>query len=277
MNTVSNTHCPADETLAVFAAGDLDPETRDAILAHIEHCRECLSGVLAATAHLQDERMAERASAAPRWWIGAVAAAALIGIVTVPLARYHRPSIGSMVALAPPSERGLEPRLSGGFAWAPYRGPARSTDPAPDVSRLKLGGAAGEVIERAQNDPGAEAQHAAGVAMVLVEKPQEAVTRLETVAATSHDAKTWSDLAAARCQAAVQLRQPALLPRALAAAEQALRYDPRLAEALFNRAIILERMDATSEARRAWQQYLAVDSTSRWASEARERMASLPR
>ena len=44
----------------------------------------------------------------------------------------RQPSIRSLVALAPASDRVLEPRLSGGFAWAPYRGPARSTDPAPD-------------------------------------------------------------------------------------------------------------------------------------------------
>jgi tetratricopeptide (TPR) repeat protein len=207
----------------------------------------------------------------------AAAAAVLIAVITIPLARTPRPSIDRLVALAPPSERFLEPRLSGGFAWAPYRGPARSTDPAPDVTRLKLGGAAGEVIEHAESDPAPEAQHGAGVAMVLVDKPQEAAARLDAAARASHDAKTWNDLAAARYQAAVQLRQPSLLPRALAAVDEALRADPRLAEALFNRALILERMDMTAQARLAWQQYLAVDSTSRWASEARERMASLPR
>ena len=277
MNTLSTTLCPSDETLALFAAGDLDAETRATLLSHVEHCGECLSAVLAATAHLQEERAAQRAYAGPRWWVGALAAAALIGVVAIPLTRNQQPSIGSLVTLSPKSERVLEPRLSGGFAWAPYRGPARSTDPAPDVTRLKLGGAAGAVIERGENDPGAEAQHAAGVAMVLVEKPQQAAARLEAIARTSHDAKTWSDLAAAQYQTAVQLRQPSLLLRALADADQALRDDARLPEALFNRALILERMDRTAEARSAWQQYLAVDSNSRWAAEARERMASLPR
>jgi len=276
LNTMPITQCPADETLALFAAGDLDSDTRAEVLDHIERCRDCLSAVLSATAHLQEEAALSRPSAQPRWWMG-VAAAAVLAVVIVPLARNHPPSIGSLVSLAPSSERVLEPRLSGGFAWAPYHGPARSSDPAPDVSRLKLGGAAGAVIERAQSDPGADAQHAAGVAMVLVDKPQEAVARLEAVARTSNDAMTWSDLAAAQYQAAVQLRQPALLPRALASADRALRENARLPEALFNRALILERMDRTSDARAAWQQYLTADATSHWAQEARERLASLPR
>jgi len=278
LNTFRNTQCPADETLAVFAAGDLDATERDGILDHIEHCRECLSAVLAAAAHLQEERAA---AAQPvtvhRWWLSAVAAAAFIGIVAVPLWRNHPPSVRTLAALAPKSDRVLEARLSGGFAWAPYRGPARSTDPAPDVSRLKLGGVAGELIERAENDPGADAQHAAGVAMVVVDKPLEGAARLEAAARASHDAATWSDLAAAQYEAATQLRQPALFARALAAAGEALRDDPRSADALFNRALILERMERTAEARAAWQQYLAVDSSSPWAAEARERLASLGR
>ena len=278
MNTmpVTQSQCPADETLALFAAGDLDAGTRAEVLDHVERCRECLSAVLSATAHLQEEAALQRTPAQPRWWMG-IAAAALLAVIIFPLARNHPPSIGNLVSLAPSSERVLEPRLSGGFAWAPYHGPARSSDPAPDVSRLKLGGAAGAVIERAESDPGADAQHAAGVAMVLVDKPQQAVARLESVARTSNDAKTWSDLAAAQYQAAVQLRQPALLPHALASADHALRENAGLAEALFNRALILERMERTADARAAWQQYLAADSTSRWAQEARERLASLPR
>jgi CHAT domain-containing protein/tetratricopeptide (TPR) repeat protein len=241
-----------------------------------------MAAVLAADAHLAEERSVvrdwsgRRARSDPRWWLGAVAAAVLIAVIAFPLLKRRNDPIARLIALAPASSRIVEPRLSGGFAWAPYRGPMRSTDSAADAERLKLGGAAGDAIARAQRDRGAEAQHAAGVAMLLVEKPEMAAARLEPSARASHDAKTWSDLAAARYAAAVQLGQPSLLPRALAAADEALRIDERLPEALFNRALILERMGLALEARRAWKRYLEADPTSPWAAEARTRLAALP-
>src|SRR5258706_9394742 len=112
--------------------------------------------------------------------------------------------------------------------------------------------------------------------MVLVDKPDEAIAQLESVARTSHDPKTWSDLAAARYAAAVQFRRPSLYPEALAASDDALRIDAGRPEALFNRALILENMGLTSEARKAWQRYLDVDPGSQWATEARSHLAELP-
>jgi tetratricopeptide (TPR) repeat protein len=112
--------------------------------------------------------------------------------------------------------------------------------------------------------------------MMLVEKTDEATARLEGAARTSHDAKTWSDLAAARYAAAVQSRRLTLLPPALTAAGEALRADPTLPEALFNRALILERMGSAGEARQAWLRYLEVDAKSSWAAEARGHLNELP-
>ena len=277
MSNLPISPCPTDETLAMFASGNLDTQTRRNVLAHIEHCSDCMAAVLSATAHLEEERSVW--SSRPtnsRWWMGAVAAAVLIAIISVPMLRRGHDSIGKLVALAPKSERTIEPRLSGGFAWAPYHGPMRATGTSMDAARLELGGAAGEVINRAGHDRSAEVQHAAGVAMVLVEKPEEAAARLEAVARTSNDAKTWSDLAAARYAAASQLGRASLYPTALAAADAALRIDPNLAEALFNRALILTRLGLTDEAKRAWQRYLQVDPSSSWAAEARAHLADLP-
>jgi CHAT domain-containing protein/Tfp pilus assembly protein PilF len=274
--------CPTAETLALFASGGLDEQTRNDVLAHIEHCSDCMAAVLSANAYLEEEREREReepkektlSSSSSRWWL-AVAAAIVIAIIAAPFLRQRDP-ISRLAALAPRSERGIEARLSGGFAWAPYHGPMRSTDAGVNAGRLKLGGAAGDVIDRAEYDNSAEAQHAAGVAMVLVEKPEEAISRLEKAAQTSRDAKTFSDLAAARYAAAVQLGRASLYPTALAAADAALRIDPNLPEALFNRALILERLGLTDEAKRAWQSYLQADSSSPWATEARTHIGALP-
>lgn len=268
--------CPTDETLALFASGEIDASTRNDVLAHIETCSDCMAAVLSAKAHLEEERSigrdwsGRRARSESRWWMAAVAAAVLIAVIAFPLLHRRDDAMSRLVALAPVSARMTEPRLSGGFAWAPYRGPMRSTESEVDAERLKLGGAAGDAIARAQRDGSEPAQHAAGIALVLVDQPAAAVDRLRTVAEQSpNDVHVWSDLAAARYAAAVELQRPSLLPEALAAADRALRLDPKSAEALFNRALILEHLGQTAEARKGWLRYLEVDSSSSWATEAR--------
>ena len=297
MSTVTTAH-PEPEALAAFAEGHMDVAGRAAIVEHLAVCGSCTGDVALAMAAFEEERThedrteedgaeeervekRERPVVQRRWyrtpWLYA-AAAAIALVFLVPLAREssRRSPVQSLVALAPRAARAVEPRLSGGFAWAPYRGPARAGEAEIDAGQLKLGGAAGELIDRAEHDSSAEAQHAAGVAMVLVDKPAQALERLQAAARERNDARIWSDLAAARYAAAVSLGRTSLLPEALAAADAALRIDPRSAEALFNRALILEKLGLSSEARSAWQRYLAVDATSEWAREARARLAELP-
>jgi tetratricopeptide (TPR) repeat protein len=242
-----------------------------------------MAAVLSANAHLEEERSigrdwsGRRARSDSRWWLAAVAAAVIIAVIAIPLLRRGDDTMSRLVTLAPASARIVEPRLSGGFAWAPYRGPMRSADSAADAERLKLGGAAGDAIARAQRDQSEKAQHAAGIALVLVDQPGEAIDRLRRVAEQSpNDDHLWSDLAAARYAASVELQRPSLLPEALAAADRALRIDPKSAEALFNRALILEHLGPTGEARKAWLRYLEVDTSSSWATEARSHLSELP-
>jgi tetratricopeptide (TPR) repeat protein len=277
LTPASNTPCPTDETLAQFASGNIDDPTRNIVLAHIETCSECMAAVLSANAYLEEERSAHRGWAESRWWMSAVAAAIVIAIISFPLFRGHNDPIARLVALAPVSGRQVEPRLSGGFAWAPYHGPMRATNAATDTAGLKLGGAAGDAIERAQRDHSEEAQRAAAVALVLIDRPSDAINRLQTIAAQSPgDARAWNDLAAARYAAATQLQRPSLLPEALAAADRAVAADPKSAEALFNRALILEHMSRAAEARKAWLRYLEIDNASSWATEARAHLRELP-
>jgi CHAT domain-containing protein len=268
--------CLSAETLAAFAAGVLDATTRAPVVAHLETCGDCTAAVLSANEYLREEQSARRAPVRWQWWLP-IAAALLIAIVAVPLLRRHDDALSQLVRLAPGSARIVEPRLYGGFAWAPYRGPVRASDPSASAARLKLGGAAGETIERAQSDPSNDAQHAAAIALVLVDQPTDAIDRLRKITAQSpDDARPWSDLAAARYAAAMQLERPSLLPEALAAADAALRIDASSAEALFNRALILERMGLAAVARKAWLRYLEVDSGSSWATEARAHLRELP-
>lgn len=259
-----------------MAEGKLSRRELAPLLEHIEDCAACRTELQLASLTLEEE-----AEAKPRsWWLAAAAALLLVLLPAAWMWQLHRSRspIGNLAALAPKSSRIIEPRLSGGFAWAPYAGTMRGNDAATDAQRLKLGGAAGSVIEDAQGDNSADAQHAAGVAYVLIDKPKEAVERLRTSAAQSpRNTAIWSDLAAAQFAAALQLQAPSLLPEALASADRALTIDARNAEALFNRALILERLGLTDQARAAWDHYLAVDSSSSWAREARAHLSALPR
>lgn len=265
---------PDPETLAAFAEGRLGGASREAVVAHVDRCEDCLGDVALVMPEAGAERQRRRFTRPG--WLMAIAAAAVLALLLPQIRNAIRPRspIAELVAASPKSARVVEARLTGGFPWAAYRGPMRASGSMPEAARWKLQGAAGDVLERAAKDRSADAQRAAGVALILVEKPEEAAARLAAQAST--DPKTWSDLAAARHAAAVQFRRSSLFPLALAAADKAIELDPRLPEALFNRALILEQMGLTGEARRAWQRYLEVDATSEWAKEARARLAELP-
>lgn len=268
----TTTPCPDPEVLAAFAEGKVERRELPRIFAHLETCAACRSGVATA-----GEAAAPRSSfrfALPL----AVAALIVLAIGLVPWALSFRSPIDRLGKLAPRSARVVEARLSGDIPWAAYRGPLRATNgAAPDPGRLKLGGEVGEIVDRADREKAASWQHAAGVGLVLIEMPADAVGRLRSAAELDRkNPRVWSDLAAAQYAAALRLDRPSLYGEALAAADQALRLDPNLPEALFNRALVLERLGLKAQAREAWDRYLAVDGSSPWAVEARQHLARLP-
>ena len=65
------------------------------------------------------------------------------------------------------------------------------------------------------------------------------------------------------------------IPAAIELIGRALEGSPHLQEALFNRALALERLYLPRSARKAWQRYLGVDAGSAWAAEARTRLAAI--
>ena len=275
--------CIDEETLGAFVEGTLDAQRRVEVMEHLERCEECTTAVGLAAESLREETTREKSADLQRpshwrWFLAAAAvlAAGFLGIVGI-RERWLSPSpIHTLVAAAPADRREIEPRLSGGFAWAEYRGPAR--DPAgarTDAGRLKLQGAAGEVLDRAARDSSAGTKHAAGIALLLVDDADEAIQTLNALAAkdAAKDATVFSDLAAAYYATG----QAALLPQALASADRALAMEARLPEALFNRALVLERMGLLDAAREAWDAYLKVDASSPWAVEARANLARLAR
>jgi hypothetical protein len=267
------TACLKAETLAAFAEGKLARREIPAVLAHLDRCPDCRRALEAA-----NDALREPSPAAGFQWrrIAYLAAAAVVALATLSVL-FFRPwreptPLARLAELSPRSARAIEPRLAGGFAWAPYRGPLREAEPATDSRRLKLAGVAGELIERADRGGSPDLQHDAGVALLLIAQPLDAVARLRAAAqAAPGNAKGWSDLGAALYAAGLRLGRPSLYPEALAAFDRALRLAPDLPEARFNRALTLERLGLSQQAREAWQRYLFTDASSPWAAEARER------
>lgn len=104
----------------------------------------------------------------------------------------------------------------------------------------------------------------------------DAVTHLETAAGVSgNSAAVLVDLSAAYLVRAERTDNPLDLVRGLNTAYEALAREPGNTSARFNAALALQRMGFAEQAAREWQEFLAVDSTSPWATEARRRMQEL--
>lgn len=278
--TTERPSCPDPETVASFAEGRLPKSEQPAFFEHLRGCDACLAALTRANEAIHEDAVAvpsTQASPAVPWAWWAAAAAAAVLVLSIGWLRPWQSPVDRLVAASPRSARVIEPRLAGGFPWASYRGALRANGTAAsDPARLRLAGAAADAVERGQSDPSAAAQHAAGVALVLMDDPLEAINRLRAATLRAGaDAKAWSDLAAAEYAAAARLDRPSLYPEALGHADRALRIDPKLQEALFNRALTLERLGLLGEARKAWQAYLDADASSAWATEAREHLAHL--
>lgn len=263
--------CLADETLAAFAEGRLKRSEIPAVLAHLRECPRCMSALEVAN------EIAGPKEARPFrwWWAGVAAAAVLVVAIAVLLLRRDDPR-ARLVRLAGTDARPVETRLTA-FPWAPYRGPLRAEGAQEDARRLQLAGAAGDAVARANADAASEAQWTAGVALLLAGEEENALKRLRAAAERApNDAAVWSDLAAALDATGMQSERRSLHAEALASVERALAIDAALPAALFNRALILEHLGLSSEARKAWDRYLAADPSSPWANEARAHLRRLP-
>jgi CHAT domain-containing protein len=196
-------------------------------------------------------------------WIGsALSIALLIGGAAV-LFLHKSPSQRLMRTAASQAWRPVEGRLTG-FAYRP-RPVSRAS---ADLTVLR--DVAGAVV----GDAGGEA-HTAAVATLLNGKTADAVTALEKlVAREPQNAGYWSDLAAAQLEHAAATDDVRAIARALAASDHAIALQSNSAEGLFNRGLALDALGLRFASREAWRRYLAVDTNSAWAAEARQRFTA---
>ncbi|HEV7518024.1 MAG TPA: hypothetical protein VGR07_17125, partial [Thermoanaerobaculia bacterium] len=211
------------------------------------------------------------------------------GLATLSCAVRH-PGLAELVQSAGP-RRLVEPRLTGGFTYSPCRRTADAADLVPEARCAALPAAGSRRYHRlarigtalkdaADRQPSAENLRAYAL-VVLVDRERHidrALADLErAVEEAPGRADLLSDLAAAYLLRAERRSEPYDLILALVVADRAVAADATLAEARFNRALILDSLFLATAARSAWQDYLAVDPTSDWATEARAHIAALDR
>jgi CHAT domain-containing protein len=174
------------------------------------------------------------------------------------------------------SERPIDARLTGGFAYGPLRSATRAAAPSTTLGSPDVRIAAAQIEKEAIAHRTPQSLNALGIAYLVVGDVSRAVSVLEEAAdQPKPDARIFSDLSAAYFVRAGRSNQPQDFARALTMAERAVKANDRLAEAWFNRACTLERMSLAEQARQAWQDYLKIDSSSPWAEEARGRLKTL--
>ncbi|MFA5910465.1 MAG: CHAT domain-containing protein [Vicinamibacterales bacterium] len=288
------------ETLAAYIDKRLSPDERAVVEAQLATDRESYE-LLVELMKAQDELgdvasapakatpapvvpLPPRVSTTRRWIVAGggllAAAAALVLVVRLQPDLLQRltggvavdPQLAKLVA-AVGEERYIEARLSGGFKYGPLRSVTRGPG---DLSQqnLALLAAAGELQKKAQQDPSAENLHAWGVALATMSRFDEAVSNLESAYALEPSAEVLADLSAAHFGRAESSARNEELVQALDLVERVLLDQPRLPEALFNKALILERFNLKNQAQSAWRAFLEVDAESRWADEARRRLSS---
>lgn len=293
--------CPDAETLAAYLEGGLAQDERERVIAHVADCDDCYfvmteaaqmpamaAEPISATATSKVEPVPSTIVKTKWWhskpviWSSSVAGA-LATAATVWLAvgggwfgsSWDSPSLQNLVA-AVGSERTVEARLTGGFAYGPPRGTVRSGElsavsVSPDV-RI----AAARIEKEALGRRTPSALRMLGLAYLVTGDVVRAVRVLEeAVNQPNPDPRALNDLAAAYLVRAARGNQPQDLAKALAVADRAVNADPGLREAWFNRAYALDRMSLGTEARDAWEEYLRLDGQSAWADEARVHLQRL--
>jgi tetratricopeptide (TPR) repeat protein len=271
--------CIAPAVLGAVLDGTLPRERVASVTHHLSRCAKCRS-LLERAAEVEQELDVEPRRGPWLQWL-AVAAVLAGAFVLVPLffSKEQPPPadpIASLIAASPQSARTLEPRLSGGFRWAPLRSPRRSPGDQKTQEQLVASGEAAKVLREIGNDRSARALHAAGVAYLVAGDPDAAVPLLtEASRVASGDARVWSDLSAA-LYASMKQDDRTALGQALNAANRAIHLSPGMPEPYFNRALIVERIGSPSEAMAAWNEYLQRDRAGEWSTEARRRLANIP-
>jgi tetratricopeptide (TPR) repeat protein len=296
--------CRSIDELRRLAAGMLEETEADVALEHASRCKSCGTALREASIDFKDEvspmegeilgalesaregwqtRLGQTLSEASHparttrsWWTYAAAVlAAAVGFWLLRGAR--EPELDELLAQAYTEQRTLELRLSGA-EYAPLRREraAERSSLSKPAALLKA-----EYIIRERLTAGkldVDLLEAKGRAEILEWQYDDAISSLTNALDLSPSGlRIQRDLAAAHFQRAEMEQRPTDYGMAAEYLGKVLAIDPDDEVALFNRAIVYERLFLFNEAERDWEAYLAAHPSGEWAAEARGRLLELRR
>jgi CHAT domain-containing protein/Tfp pilus assembly protein PilF len=173
--------------------------------------------------------------------------------------------------------RPLEARVTGNFPYLPYKVTRGQSDTAATAfNRNLLLAAKADLAREVATRPTVEARHALGLLLLLESDFDKAQEELEAALRDApEDASVRVDLATLYYERGALEQSPLLLAKAAEFCQSAIELAPKLPEAWFNLAICQEQRLLLNESRAAWQKYLELDPSSKWADEARARLQKL--
>jgi CHAT domain-containing protein/Tfp pilus assembly protein PilF len=171
--------------------------------------------------------------------------------------------------------RPLEARVAGNFPYLPYK-VTRGQPGAAAFNQKLLLAAKADLAREAATRPTVRARQALGRLLLLESDFDKAQEELEAALNEApENASLRVDLAALYYERGMLEQSPLLLGRAAEQCQAAIKLAPKLPEAWFNLALCQEQRLLLTESRKAWEKYLEVDSSSKWADEARARLQKL--
>lgn len=162
------------------------------------------------------------------------------------------------------------------FVYAPQT-QLRGEPDSREQTRLRV--IENKLSEANEQSASAQTHYGLGVFYITQQKYPEAIQQLEAALKFSdRDARTHNELGVAYFELAKIVdrdRRFEELSRSLDQFNKAIALDANLLEALFNRALALQELDSTRQAKDAWKLYLQKDNSSPWANEARKNLEQL--
>jgi tetratricopeptide (TPR) repeat protein len=211
-----------------------------------------------------------------RTWAYAGGLALLAAVSYRGLLLVQQPAIGDLLATAYTEQRTLDLRIPGAA-----HGPVRLVRGSADRSRLDrpralLQGEARIARELAKAPASPTWLQAMGRADVLDWNYEAAISSLQRALSIQPDSPSLMiDLASAYFERAEANNRMTDYAAAVELLNRVIKASPDDPVALFNRAVVEERMHCYDQAIQDWQRYLRVDSGSAWTAEARKRLADV--
>ncbi|HYC62233.1 MAG TPA: hypothetical protein VEK79_21965 [Thermoanaerobaculia bacterium] len=266
---------PSEETLAAFVDHRLEERVHQQTTQHLADCGECRELVLMAADFQESEKVVPGRFGKGRLAAIAAAVAIAAGLAVVFLPPIFQDDMGDVITAA----RALDERPSEGrLAGHPYKKepPTYRSGGTPDPSDDDYYAKRAELFDIVSD---AKDPHVRGVALLFVtEKPEDVEAAVQTLEeAYSRARGAERDAVAIDLAAALLLRArwaPQVAGRAYALSNDVFTRT-RSADAAWNRAVALEKLQRDAEAIAAWNDYLKLDPASEWAREARKNIEYL--